>query len=77
MLYSMIPLISPLLVIGPLFVIIVNPPNISPLLHFVMCFKAFFLSRLLVAPFINHFSYTPTPLMKLPKFMACKRDYKV
>ena len=46
MLYSINPTYkSPpawLVVICRLFVIIVNPPNISPLLHFVMCFKTFF-----------------------------------
>ena len=46
----------------------------TPLCH---VFQNIFLSQLLVAPFINRFGYTPTPLMKLPKSMACKQDYKI
>ena len=52
MLYSIILLISPLLVIGPLFVIIVNPPDISPLCYvFQNIFSIPVISRSIYKPF--------------------------
>ena len=51
MLYSIILLISPLLVIGPLFVIIVNPPDISTLLCVSKHFSIPVISRSIYKPF--------------------------